>query len=170
MSLMMGDTPTGVVARRNCPSRVGHLPHAPADPRALYRRYCGQQLHVSWAAPGSPKVGSRMVRVGCLFQGGLGRGWRVPSVVDVPVIRDKLLQSKSYVNVEVPPDPVHRHSAGQSSCASQRQAPTVFQVQFLEVVDHARCRATTGCTQLQRVDKVAFPVVAQRQIPMVPSV
>ena len=33
------------------------LTHTPANPK-LYRRYCGQQLHPSGAAPGSPKVGS----------------------------------------------------------------------------------------------------------------
>ena len=39
-SPMMGDTPSGVVARRTCPSGVasfGRVTHAPADPRALPR-------------------------------------------------------------------------------------------------------------------------------------
>ena len=39
-SPMMGDTPSGVVARRTCPSGVasfGRVTHAPADPRALHR-------------------------------------------------------------------------------------------------------------------------------------
>ena len=52
----MGDTPSGVVARRVWPSRVDRL--RVVDPRPnLHRRYCGQKLHSSAAAPRSPIVG-----------------------------------------------------------------------------------------------------------------
>ena len=103
---------------------------------------------------------SRMVRAGAGLAGSFGCGR--------PVMSDKLLQSKSYVNVVVP-QIQFVVTVLDIPVASQRQAPTVFQVQFLEVVD-VPVVVQRLCTQLQRVDKVAFPVVAQRQIPMVPSV
>ena len=58
-SPMMGSTPYGLVGRRTCP--LGRATHAPADPRALSRVIRRSFLHLSRAAPGSPKVGSRMV-------------------------------------------------------------------------------------------------------------
>ena len=81
-SPMMGDAPSGVVARRTSPSGVasfGRVTHAPADPRALYRAMRRSLLHQSRAAPGSPKVGSRMVRGGGgggLRRAVLGQGCR----------------------------------------------------------------------------------------------
>ena len=64
-SPMMGDTPYGVVAGRTGPSRVatlrGRATHAPADFRGLLRAIRRSSYHPSRAAPGSPKVGSRMV-------------------------------------------------------------------------------------------------------------
>ena len=78
----MGDTPSGVVAWRTCPSGVasfGRVTHAPADPRALYRAILRSLLHLSGAAPGSPKVGSRMV----LVVGGAAVGPRfVEQIID----------------------------------------------------------------------------------------
>ena len=70
---MMGDTPSGVVARRIQPSGVasfGRVTHAAADPRALCEEIRRSLLHQSRAAPGSPKVGSGMVWV----VGGWGGG------------------------------------------------------------------------------------------------
>ena len=56
---MMGDTPSGVVARRTCPSSVGHLSgeltHAPADPRALYRASDEHYYISPGRRPGAPK-------------------------------------------------------------------------------------------------------------------
>ena len=79
---MMGDTPSGVVARRIQPSGVasfGRVTHAPADPRVLCEAIRRSLLHQSRAAPGSPKVGSRMVRGGGgggLRRAVLGQGCR----------------------------------------------------------------------------------------------
>ena len=70
MRPMMGDTPSGVVARRTCPSGVAsfkRVTHAPADPRALHREMVRLTLHSSR----SPRVGSWMVRAGAA-----GGGWR----------------------------------------------------------------------------------------------
>ena len=87
---MMGDTPSGVVARRMWPLSVaslGRVTHAPAD-STLYRAMMrGQLLHPSGAAPGFDGVGSIRHRsqnflrrwwVGCgTFKVGLGGsgGW-----------------------------------------------------------------------------------------------
>ena len=54
--------------------------------------------------------------------------------MDVPLISDKLLQSKSYVNVEVP-QIQFIVTVLDIPIVLQRQVPAVFQVQFLEVVD-----------------------------------
>ena len=43
-----------------CRPPSGELTHAPADPRALFRAIQRSTSHPSRAAPGSPKVGSRM--------------------------------------------------------------------------------------------------------------
>ena len=55
---MMGDTPSGVVARRMWPSRVasfGRVTHAPADPRALYGA-SDEHYYISLGRrPGAPK-------------------------------------------------------------------------------------------------------------------
>ena len=62
---MMGSTPCGVAARRTCTSSVTsfeRVTHAPADPRALYSAIRQSLSHLCRAAPGSPNVGSRMVR------------------------------------------------------------------------------------------------------------
>ena len=50
-----GLVPSGVAS-------FGRVTHAPADPRALCEATRRSLLHQSRAAPGSPKVGSRMVR------------------------------------------------------------------------------------------------------------
>ena len=71
---MMGDTPSGVVARRTCPSGVasfGRVTHAPADPRALYRAIRRSLLHRLGRRPGAPKWVPG-------WYGGLG-WWRVAS-------------------------------------------------------------------------------------------
>ena len=65
VSPMMGDTPCGVVALRTCPSSVASL-RGKGDPRprglaSPYRAIRRSLLHLSRAAPRSPKVGSRMV-------------------------------------------------------------------------------------------------------------
>ena len=60
--------PEGVAVACRPPS--GELTHAPADPRALYRAIRRTLLHQPGAAPGSPKVGSRMVWLGRVW--GLG--------------------------------------------------------------------------------------------------
>ena len=55
---MMGDTPSGVVARRMWPSRVasfGRVTHAPADPRALYRASDEHYYICLGRRPGAPK-------------------------------------------------------------------------------------------------------------------
>ena len=89
-SPMMGDTPYGVVARRTGPSRVatlrGRATHAPADFRALLRAIRRSLLHPSRTAPGSPKVGSRMVL-------GRGRGGRFSG-------RSVLDKTKSTITIE----------------------------------------------------------------------
>ena len=75
---MMGDTPSGVVARRMWPSSVaslGRVTHAPAD-STLYRAMMrGQLLHPSGAAPGFDGVGSIRHRSQNFFKAvGLGGG------------------------------------------------------------------------------------------------
>ena len=64
VSPMMGDTPSGVVARRTCPSRVGHpRVSCPTPPRTA--EPCTEDTavnnYMSRAAPRSPEVGSWMV-------------------------------------------------------------------------------------------------------------
>ena len=150
----MGDTPSGVVARRMWPLRVDRL--RVVDPRPgkphLYRAMtvfitsvqgCAREPH-----SGFPD-GAGWVE---LFEGGLGRGWRVPSVVDVPAIFSDKLQSKLYENVEVP-QIQFIVTVLDIPVATQRRSPTVQsvqktgeipQVQFLDMVDDARCCSTTG--------------------------
>ena len=66
---MMGDTPSGVVARRMWPSRVasfGRVTHAPADPRALYRAI-DEHYYICLGGAREPQSG---------FPDGAGRGGR----------------------------------------------------------------------------------------------
>ena len=90
-------------------------------------------------------------------------------VVDVSVIMLEFQQSKSYEKLEVPQ--VQLIVGVQDiPVVSQRQVTTVLQVQFLEVVDmpvvvQRQVRAAAVCRQGRQI-----LVVAQRQIPMVPSV
>ena len=86
-SPMMGDTPSGVVAWRTCPSGVasfGRVTHAPADPRALYRAIRRSLLHRLGRRPGAPKWVPGWSRGG----GEEGRAavrQLLDKVVDVPV-------------------------------------------------------------------------------------
>ena len=63
----MGHAPSGVVARRTCPSSVASLRESDPRPRGLpspCRTILRSTASLSRVAPGSPKVGSRMVRAG----------------------------------------------------------------------------------------------------------
>ena len=143
----------------------GWLTHAPANPN-LYSRYCGQQLRSS---------GAQEPQSGFLGRKGLRRETAgrvhvlVVSVVYVSVIMQlEFQQSASYEKLEVPQ--IQLIVGVLDIPVVQRQVPTVFQVQFLEVVDMSvvvqrQVRAAA------RVDKVVdTPVVTQRLIPKVPSV
>ena len=169
-----------------CRPPSGELTHAPADPEPCTEDTAVNNYMCLGRRPGAPKWVPGWCR--------LGRGWRVPSVVDVPVISDKLLQSESYVNVEVP-QIQFIVTVLDIPVASQRQAPTVFQVQFLEVVDmpvvvQRQVHAAAACRQgrfpgrgaeadphgsvcfrrprrfrsLQSIDKVVVPVVQIVQV------
>ena len=152
----MGDTPSGVVARRMWPSSVaslGRVTHAPAD-STLYRAMMrGQLLHPSGAAPGFDGAGSirhrsqnflRRWGLGAeLFKWGWGGGFGCS---------DKFLQSMSYVGLAVPQFQFINRVVD-SYVVLQRRFPTVqtvqktgviLQVQFLDKVDDARCCTTTG--------------------------
>ena len=103
---MMGDAPSGVVARRTCPSGVasfGRATHAPRGLPSPYRAIRRSSLHLFRAVTGSPKVVPGGPR-GLLPQRVLQRFAEqiiaedgvVLAVVDVPVIcSDKFLQSSS---------------------------------------------------------------------------
>ena len=89
--------------------------------------------------------------------------------MDVSVIMLEFQQSKSYEKLEVPQIQLIV-GVQDIPVVSQRQVTTVLQVQFLEVVDmpvvvQRQVRAAAVCRQGFQI-----LVVAQRQIPMVPSV
>ena len=129
---MMGDTPSGVVARRMWPSSVaslGRVTHAPAD-STLYRAMMrGQLLHPSGAAPGFDGVGSIRHRSQNFFKavvggegerggrnflsgaGGLQR--RVPSVQTVQKTVEILLVL--FLDMVVTPVVVQRQVLGYAS-------------------------------------------------------
>ena len=71
---MMGDTPSGVVARRTLSVEWRRL--RVSDPRPyrhhLHRTIRRSVLHLSGAAPGSPEVGSRMVQGRSEAESGVG--------------------------------------------------------------------------------------------------
>ena len=79
----MGDTPSGVVARRACPSDVasfGRVTHAPADPRALCEAIRRLSLHQSTGGCGGGGGGGRgRFRAGW---GGAGGVWCSSSTWD----------------------------------------------------------------------------------------
>ena len=150
-----------------------------------YRRHCDEHVPCLRWRPGAPQGG---FQDGACFKGGLGRCWRVLSVVDVPVIiSDKLQQSKSYVNVEV-----HQIqfivTVLDIPVATQRRFPTVVevpQVQFLDKVVNSVVvqRLVTGCDRaencggsavacydkvvdvpvVQFIDGLDVPVIMQRR-------
>ena len=148
---MMGDTPSGVVARRMWPSHVasfGRVTHAPADPRALYRP-SDEHYYICLGRRPEPQSG---------FPDGAGREGAVGEAgggVDVSVIMLAFQQSKSYEKLEVPQIQLIV-GVLDIPVVSQRQVPTVLsfvlQVQFLEVVDmpvvlQRQVRAAAVCRQ-----------------------
>ena len=144
---MMGDTPSGVVARRMWPSSVaslGRVTHAPAD-STLYRAIMrGQLLHPSGAAPGFDGVGSIrhrsqnfLRRVAELFRWGWERGAAGESFgCGRPCDHQRQVPAVHCVRGRGgAPDPVHRQSGGlfrcapatcihSANCAEDRRDPT----------------------------------------------